>query len=53
MTILETSRFNAIAEAIAQLEPCQYAHRITTDQIKSVLVEYEVIPVSVADDKHD
>lgn len=36
---LETSRLNQMAEAIAALEPCPFAGRVTADEVKLVLGE--------------
>lgn len=48
---LETSRLNQMAEAIAALEPCPFAGRVTADQIKLVLGEKgNVWPASILPD---
>jgi len=46
--------FHETAEAIARLEPCPFAGKVTADQIKEVLVEIGgLMPASVADDDHE
>jgi hypothetical protein len=46
--------FNETAEAIACLEPCPFAGKVTVDQIKVVMVEIGgLMPASVADDPND
>ena len=42
-------RFNRLADAIADLPPCPFYGRVTTDQIKHVLgVVGDVWPISIA-----
>lgn len=42
-------RFNAIAKAIAALEPCPFAGHVTVDQVKHVLGETgDIWPLSIA-----
>jgi hypothetical protein len=49
---LPTEKYNALAEALANLEPCPVRGVITADQIKIVLGERaDIWPASIAADK--
>lgn len=48
---VETELFDRVAVAIAALEPCPFAGRVTKDQIKMALASAaDVWPVSIAAD---
>jgi hypothetical protein len=44
-----TERMKIAAQAIADLPPCQYAHRLTVDQILLTLADHDFWPDVVRD----